>query len=109
MVVPLLLVVAIAVVQLVLALHVRTTLVSAAAEGARAGALAGGSPAAARGRILEILRGTVALSSVETVTARRAVVGGVPTVETTVGARLPLVGLLGPESLTVHGHAVAES
>jgi Flp pilus assembly protein TadG len=107
-VVPLLLVVAVTVVQVVLALHVRTTLTSAAAEGARVGALAGASPAAARARVHEVLEGTVSASSVTEVRARRVVVAGVPTMETTVSARLPLLGLLGPESLTVQGHAVVE-
>jgi Flp pilus assembly protein TadG len=107
-VVPLLLVVTATVLQVVLALHVRTTLASAAAEGARAGALAGASPAAARARVREVLEGTVSSGAVTEVRARRAVVRGVPTIETTVGARLPLLGLLGPETLTVQGHAVVE-
>lgn len=107
-VVPLLLVVAVTVLQVVLALHVRTTLTSAAAEGARVGALAGSSPAAARARVTAVLDGTVSAGSVTEVRARRVVVSGVATMETTVRARLPLVGLLGPETITVRGHAVLE-
>jgi Flp pilus assembly protein TadG len=107
-VVPLLLVVAVTVLQVVLALHVRTTLASAAAEGARVGALAGASTAAARARVDEVLDGTVSAGSVTQVRARRVVVSGVATMETTVSARLPLLGLLGPEMLTVQGHAVLE-
>jgi Flp pilus assembly protein TadG len=107
-VIPLLLVVAVTVLQVVLALHVRTTLASAAAEGARAGALAGASPDAARDRVRKVLDGTVSAGSVTRVEARRVLVAGLPTVETTVAARLPLLGLLGPETLTVRGHAVLE-
>ena len=107
-VVPLLLMVAVTVLQVVLALHVRTTLTSAAAEGARVGALAGAGPVAARARVREVLDGTVSSGSVTEVRARRVLVAGVATMETTVSARLPLLGLLGPESLTVQGHAVLE-
>jgi hypothetical protein len=35
-------------------------------------------------------------------------VSGLPSIEIEIRARIPLVGLLGPASLVVRGHAVAE-
>jgi hypothetical protein len=107
-VVPLLLLLVLAVVQVGLALHVRATVASAAAEGARAAALAGGSTVVARARITSSLSSTVADGVVESVAVRRTTEAGLPVVAVEVHARLPLVGLLGPELLVVSGHALAE-
>jgi Flp pilus assembly protein TadG len=107
-VVPLLVLLLLAVVQVGLALHVRSTLVSAAAEGARVAAVAGGDRAVAERRTREALASTLADGVVESVSARRRTVGGVAAIELEIRARLPLVGLLGPTSLVVQGHAVAE-
>ena len=107
-VVPVLLLVVLAVVQIGLALHVRATLASAAAEGARIAAVSGGDGAAGVRRTRDILATTVAGDVVESVTARPTVSGGLVTVDVVVQARLPLVGLLGPEVLAVHGHALVE-
>jgi Flp pilus assembly protein TadG len=107
-VVPLLVLLLLAVVQVGLALHVRSTLVSAAAEGARVAAVAGGDGTLAERRTRDALASTLADGVVESVTARRRTVGGVATIELEIRARLPLVGLLGPTSLVVQGHAVAE-
>jgi Flp pilus assembly protein TadG len=108
-VVPVLLLVVLAVVQIGLALHVRATLASAAAEGARVAAVSGGDGAAGVRRTREILATTVADGVVESVTARQVVTGGLTAVDLEVDARLPLVGLLGPEALVVHGHALVEA
>jgi hypothetical protein len=108
LVVPLLLVVAIAVVQVVLALHVRSTLTSAAAEGARAASLAGADPTAGVRRTRVLLDGSLAGDVVRDVSARRAVIGGVPIVEVRIDAALPLIGLLGPTAISVEGHALQE-
>lgn len=107
-VVPLLVLLLLAVVQVGLALHVRSTLVSAAAEGARVAAVAGGDSGVAVRRTREALDSSVADGVVESVTARRRTVGGVASIELEIHARLPLVGLLGPTALVVQGHAVAE-
>lgn len=107
-VVPLLVLLLLAVVQVGLALHVRSTLVSAAAEGARVAAVADGDGAVAVRRTREALSASLADGVVESVTARRRTVGGVASIELEIRARLPLVGLLGPTSLVVQGHAVAE-
>ena len=98
--------VVLAVAQVALALHVRSTVVSAAAEGARVAAVGDGASGVRRTRAA--LTNTLADGVVESVTAREVVVGGIATVEIEVRARLPLVGLLGPTSLVVHGHAITE-
>jgi hypothetical protein len=107
-VVPLLVLLLLAVVQVGLALHVRSTLVSAAAEGARVAAVAGGDNGVAVRRTREALEATLADGVVESVTSRRRTVSGVASIELEIRARLPLVGLLGPTALVVQGHAVAE-
>lgn len=108
LVAPLLIVLAVAIVQVALALHVRVTLTAAAAEGARAASLAGADPAAGIARAREILADTVAGSVVRDVSAGRSVVDGLPVMVVRVDASVPLVGLLGPEALSVEGHALRE-
>jgi hypothetical protein len=108
LVAPLLLLVAVAVLQVALTMHVRATLTSAAAEGARAAALAGADPGAGIRRTRALLAQNIAGAVVSDVTARRAVVGGLPVIAVRISADLPLVGLLGPRSMTVEGHALQE-
>lgn len=97
------------VLQLMLALHVRTTLIDCAAEGARYAALADRDPAQGEARTRELISTSLADGFARDVEARATVVGGLPVVEVRVTAPLPLVGLLGPTSLTVRGHALEES
>lgn len=95
--------------QLGLALHVRNTLVACAAEGARYGANADRGAAEAAGRAAALIRTSLSASYAQDVNARVAVVEGVATMEVTVSARLPVVGLIGPSrGLTVRGHAFEE-
>jgi Flp pilus assembly protein TadG len=108
LVTPLLLAVALGVLQIVLALHVRATLTSAAAEGARAAALAGSDPRAGVLRTRALLEEDLAGSLVRDVSARRAVVDGLPVMAVRVDARLPVAGLVGPDILTVEAHALQE-
>ena len=108
MVAPLVLVLALAVVQLALALHVRTTLTAAAAEGARAAALAGHGPAEGRARVTSLLADSVAAGVVTGIEVGRRSHSELDVTEVQVTARLPLLGLLGPESLVVRGHALQE-
>ncbi len=108
LVAPLLMMLALAVVQVSLALHVRSTLTSAAAEGARAAALAGADPGAGVRRARSLLAGNVAGSVVRDVTAYSGMVGGLQVMEVRIEADLPLVGLLGPSVLSVTGHALRE-
>ncbi len=101
LVTPLLLIVVLAIVQVILALHVRTTLTAAAAEGARAAALAGSS-------LVEVLNDALGGQTATGISARYVSVGTSPAIQVQVTARLPLIGLLGPETLVVEGHALAE-
>ena len=107
-VVPLLVLLLLAVVQVGLALHVRSTLQSAAAEGARVASVSGGDPVLARQRIEQSLASSFADGVVESVSVRRARASGLATTEVEIRARLPLIGLLGPAALVVAGHAMDE-
>ena len=108
LVTPLLLIVALAVLQVILALHVRSTLTAAAAEGARAGALAGAGLAVAESRTRDVLDDALGGDAAQDVVASRTRLEGVEVVRVLVTARLPLLGTLGPTALTVEGHAIAE-
>ena len=109
LVAPLVLLVALAVIQVALALYVRATLTSAAAEGARAAASAGADPSAGVRRAQRLLSQNIAGSVVRRVTASGAMAGGLPVMAVRIEATLPLVGLLGPTSLTVVGHSLQEA
>ena len=108
LVTPLLLIVVLAIVQVILALHVRTTLTAAAAEGARAAALAGSSLVVGEQRTQEVLNDALGGQAATGISARYVSVGTSPAIQVQVTARLPLIGLLGPETLVVEGHALAE-
>lgn len=108
LVAPLVLLVALGVLQLALAVHARATLTAAAAEGARVAALSGAGPADGVRRTRAVLAGNLAGDLVRDVTATRGTRDGAPVITVRVTARLPLLGLLGPTSLVVAGHAWAE-
>lgn len=105
----LLVVLFLAVLQVGVVLHVRNTLVAAAAEGARYGAAAGRSPADAAAKTREIVAASLPAQYAADVTSGFATVGGLDTVVVQVRAPLPLLGLFGPVGeLVVRGHALAE-
>ncbi len=108
LVAPLLLLVALAVLQVTLALHVRATLTAAAAEGARAGALAGSGLRVAETRTRDVLADALGGDAAQDVVAERSRLGGVEVVRVRITARLPLLGTLGPTALSIEGHAMAE-
>ena len=108
LVMPLLLALALAVIQVALVLHVRATLTSAAAEGARAAAIAGSDPEAGVRRARYLLSRNVEGSIVEAISARRTVIDGLPVIAVQIDATVPLVGLLGPAGMTIVGHALVE-
>lgn len=98
-----------AVLQVGVALYVRSTLVAAAAEGARYGADADRTPADGVRRTQDLVAQSLSPSYARDVTADYAVVDGLPTVVVRVRAPLPLLGLVGPGGdLVVEGHALAE-
>lgn len=96
------------VLQLALALHVRNTIVDAAGEGARHGALVGRGPADAVERTRSLIRSSLSDGLAGDVSASTEVVDGVQTVVVTVRAPLPVLGLVGPRTLELDGHAVDE-
>ncbi len=97
------------VLQLTLALHVRNTVVDAAGEGARHGALAGSSPEAGAARTQELVTAALHARYGRDVTARVVEEDGLTLVEVTVRAPLPVLGLLGPSgAMTASGRAVQE-
>lgn len=99
-----------AVLQLGLALHVRNTVTDAASEGARFAALADGSAAAGVERTRELIVTALGPAYADDVTAAEGEHLGVPSVEITVRAALPLFGLLGVDrGLEVRGHAALET
>lgn len=100
----------VAVLQLALAIHVRTTLLDAASEGARFGALADETPAAGVARTRQLIADAIGEGYAHDVAASTGEWMGAPSLTITVRAALPLVGLLGPDrGLEVAGHAAIES
>lgn len=105
----LLTVLALAVVQLALALHVRNTLLDAAAEGARFAALAGATPADGTSRTRDLISAAISPGYANDISVGTASIAGVPAIEVTVRATMPVIGLLGVErGLEVSGHAAIE-
>lgn len=108
LVTPLLLLVALAVLQITLALHVRSTLTAAAAEGARAGALADAGLGVAEARTRDVLRDALGGDAAQDIVATRIRRDGTELVAVRVTGRLPLLGTFGPTIVSVEGHAIRE-
>ena len=99
-----------AVVQLGLALHVRNTVLDAAAEGARFGALADNSLSDGVARATDLITVALGPGYATDVTASTGSYLGHPAVIVTVRAPLPLIGLVGiDDGLEVSGHAAIET
>lgn len=96
------------VLQLGTVLHVRNTVADCASEGARYGGLADRSAADGAARTQTLLRASLGQRFAGDVSAARVSVDGLPVVRVTVRAPLPVIGLLGPRSLTVVGHGLVE-
>lgn len=107
----LLLFVFMAVFQLGLTLHVRNTLISCAAEGARYGAREGASPAQGAQRTRDLVTRTLSSRFAgDVTTSTDTTAAGVQVVVVSVDAPIPIIGPLGPEDgLHVRGRAFAES
>lgn len=99
-----------AVLQLGLALHVRNTVIDAAAEGARFAALADNGPADGVARTKELITVAIGRDYADGVTAESGTFRGHPSVDIRVVTRLPLLGLIGVDNaLEVSGHAAVET
>lgn len=95
------------IIQVTLVLHIRNTLIDAAASGARYGSLADRTPADATARASELIGSALDADFPREVTSAEATIDGIRTLEVTVRAPFPLVGLIGPVGLLeVKGHAV---
>jgi hypothetical protein len=98
-----------AVLQLALALHIRNTVLDAAAEGARFAALADSGLARGAERSRDLITSALGPDYAADVSASYADVAGQAGVQIRVVAPLPLLGLLGMDrGLEVTGHAAAE-
>jgi hypothetical protein len=99
-----------AVLQLALALHIRNTVLDAAAEGARFGALADNDPSDAVPRTVELISSAIGPEYAGDVDVSVGEWMGYPAITVTVRTTLPVLGPLGPEgALEVSGHAVVET
>lgn len=106
----LLVVLALGVVQLALALHVRNTVADAAAEGARYAALADVPARAGAERAEELIATALGGSYPASASASETSGFGYPAVRVEVRAPLPVIGLLGPAGvIEVEGHAARET
>lgn len=95
-----------AIVQLALVLHVRNTLIDAAASGARYGTLADRGAGDARERTAQLIGVALTSDFARDVSTGEASFSGIRTLEVTVRAPLPVIGLIGPTGiLEVKGHA----
>jgi Flp pilus assembly protein TadG len=101
---------ALAVIQLGLALHVRNTVLDAAAEGARFGALADNAPADGVSRTRTLITEAIGADYATDIAVGTGDWMGHPAVTVTVRTTLPVVGLLGVGGgLEVSGHAALET
>lgn len=98
-----------AIIQLTLILHVRNTLIDAAASGARYGTLADREAADAEERTRSLIGSALSAGFAEQVSTSEVTVQGLRTLEVTVRAPLPVIGLIGPRGmLEVKGHAAVQ-
>lgn len=117
LVVPLVMFVVLGILQLSLALWVKTTLIDAASAGAHAAALTNTEPSAAENTVRGALSSTVGSSYVKSVSVSRVPIATVSNafaestveaVQVTVTAPIPMLGFFGAGELKAVGHAMAE-
>lgn len=96
--------------QVILVLHVRTTLAAAASEGARLAATADRGPGDGVARTRSQIDGAIGASFARGVEVHQVMIEGAPGVEIVVHAEVPALGLGGPAvSFSVSGRAVEEA
>jgi hypothetical protein len=101
---------ALAVVQLALALHIRNTVIDAAAEGARFAALADNSLSDGADRTRQLIEAALGPAYAERISVRYGSFAGHQSTEVHVVTPLPLAGLLGPDrAMEVVGRAAVET
>jgi hypothetical protein len=100
----------VSVLQLSLGLHIRNTVLDAASEGARFGALADNRPLDGVARCRTLITLAIGADYARDVTASTGEWRGRPAVTVTVRTTLPVIGLIGIEGgVEVTGHAVVET
>lgn len=110
MVVSLLTVLTLSVLQLGLALHIRNTVLDAAAEGARFAALADSGLPDGEARTRDLITAAIGPAYATNVQASFGSYAGHASAQVRVIAPMPLLGLMGPgDGLEVVGHAAVES
>jgi hypothetical protein len=98
-----------AVIQLALVLHIRNTLIDAAASGARYGTLADRESVDAEERTRSLIGSALSAGFPAEVSTSEVNVQGLRTLEVTVRAPMPVIGLIGPrDMLEVKGHAAVQ-
>ena len=98
-----------AIVQLTLVLHVRNTLIDAAASGARYGTLADRNDGDATERTVQLITAALNPDFARDVGTSESTFQGIRTLEVTVRAPLPVIGFIGPRALLeVKGHAAIQ-
>ncbi|MEO6944477.1 MAG: TadE family protein [Lacisediminihabitans sp.] len=98
------------VIQLALALHIRNTVIDAAAEGARYAALADSGLLDGVARTRDLITVAIGAGYAREVTASYGSYLGHPSAQVTVRTPLPLIGLVGiDDGLEVTGHAAVET
>jgi TadE-like protein len=106
----LLTIVTLSIIQLGLALLIRNTVLDAASEGARYGALADNTVGDGVARTRDLITTALGPAYARDVTVVRGTYDGFPADIVTVKTPLPLLGLVGiPGGLEVHGHAAIET
>ena len=98
-----------AIVQLTLILHIRNTLIDAAASGARYGTLADRNDGDAKERTVQLITAALNADFARDVGTSESTFQGIRTLEVTVRAPLPVIGFIGPRALLeVKGHAAIQ-
>lgn len=95
--------------QLSLVLHVRNTLSSAAAEGARRAAVAGAVPTDGTAKAREQIMGSLNEKFTQDIAIRHTTIAGVPAYEVVIRAKVPALGIGGPAiTVSASGNAIIE-
>ncbi len=99
-----------ALLQLSLVLHVRNTLSSAAAEGARRAAVSGATMRDGRAKAAQQIEGTLNERYTRAIDIHPTTIGGAAAYEVVITAEVPALGLGGPAiALEVSGNAIIEA
>ena len=98
-----------AIIQLTLVLHVRNTLIDAAASGARYGTLADRGAHDAEERAATLIGTALNPEFAQDISTAEVTFQGLRTLEVTIKAPMPVIGLIGPRDLLeVKGHAAIQ-